>query len=169
MTGGYDSPVRAGPILAGVDGGAGTAEVVRSAARLAASAGAELVVAHVVTTTNSMLPEIAALNLATAEDDALAALVPEICIALIGTAQPWRVVTATGNPGIELARLAERLHPAAIVVGADSSGWLARLRRGFDGSVPAQLSRRQTARIVVIPGACSRPRRTADQVDPVVP
>lgn len=148
-----------GPILAGVDGGPGTTEVVRAAARLAAAGRTDLIVAHIVAVPLSMFPEVAALGMVL-EEDAIAEMLPEIWIALADSAVPWKVLAARGVPATELVHLATRLKPSAVVVGADSSGWPARLRRGLNGSVPARLVRHQDAPVIVIPAACSHRRRT---------
>ena len=158
-----DPPRRQGPILAGVDGGPGTAAIVRDAARLASLAHTDLVVAHVVVRPVMLSPEVAALGATITEADALAELLPDIWIALGETDVRWRVLSTVGVPAVELIRIARMLAPSAIVVGADTSGWWAKLRRGFNGSVPARLQRRQDAPVVVIPEGCSHRSRHADQ------
>lgn len=147
-----------GPVLAGVDGGAGTTEVVRAASRLASIGGAELVVAHIVAVPMSIFPEVAALAMIT-EDDAIAEMVPDIWISLIDSDVRWRVMSSTGVPATKLLQLANNLKPSAIVVGADTAGWTARLRRGLSGSVPGRLLRHQDVPVVVIPAACSHRRQ----------
>jgi nucleotide-binding universal stress UspA family protein len=154
----HHDPVASRPILAGVDGGPGTAEVVRAAERLATTARAELVVAHIVAVPLSMFPEVAALGMIL-EEDVIAEMLPEIWIALADSAVRWKVVSSRGVPASELVRLSRELRPSAIVVGSDSSGWAARLRRGLNGSVPGRLARHQDAPVVVIPAACSHRRR----------
>lgn len=149
-----------GPILAGVDGGRGTAEVVRAAGRLATVARAELVIAHIVGVPTSIFPEVVAAGMVM-EEDAVAEILPEIWISLADADVRWQVVSASGVPASELLRLARAVQPSAIVVGADRSGWTARLRRGLNGSVPARLMRSQDAPVIVIPAACSHRRRAA--------
>ncbi|MGN6609029.1 MAG: universal stress protein [Jatrophihabitans sp.] len=147
------------PVLAGVDGGPGTAAVVRAAARLARVAGTELLIAHILDRPAAFTPEGAALCAAITEEDVLAGLVPDLCEALLDETVSWTVVCRAGVPSTALVRLACDVRPMAIVVGADTSGWWARLRRGLTGSVPQRLLRRQDAPVIVIPTACSHPRR----------
>jgi hypothetical protein len=45
--------------------------------------------------------------------------------------------------------------PVLVGVDGPAAGWLARLRRGFAGSVPGQLTRHLDVPVVVVPGARS--------------
>jgi hypothetical protein len=119
----------------------------------------ELVVAHVVTYASAgwtdrtvVLPTDLDL-----EGDAMAWIFPDVCAAMIGFEVRWTLATAIGSPAERLADLARRTRAAAVVVGADTAGWLARLRRGFSGSIPGQLARHVDVPVVVVP--CSRSRR----------
>lgn len=63
----------------------------------------------------------------------------------------WSVRALAGSPAKELARLADDLEAALIVVGTRDPGLAASVREFFSGSVAAQLAHRQHRPVVVIP------------------
>lgn len=63
----------------------------------------------------------------------------------------WSVRALAGGPGQELARLAEELDAAMIVVGTRERGIRGTLREFFNGSVAVQLAHRQHRPVVVVP------------------
>ena len=63
----------------------------------------------------------------------------------------WSVRALAGGPAQELARLADQLDAALIVVGTRESGFKGSVEEFFTGSVAVQLSHRQRRPLVVIP------------------
>lgn len=63
----------------------------------------------------------------------------------------WSVRALAGGVAPELARLAEELDAAMIVVGTRESGLRESLREFFNGSVAVQLAHRQHRPLVVVP------------------
>lgn len=63
----------------------------------------------------------------------------------------WSVRALAGGPAQELARLADELDAAMIVVGTREPGIKGSLHEFFSGSVAAQLAHRQHRPIVVVP------------------
>jgi nucleotide-binding universal stress UspA family protein len=156
------SPSRA-VILAGIDGGAGSAPVLRAAARLAEISGADVVIAHVVD--NPTMTTAAPIALTESTLHCIeAGLFPDVVEALMDTAVRWTLVTVTGNPATELMRLANDHDAEAIVVGADTPGWANHLRRFSSGSVPGRLAHEQRRPVVVIPEGCARANKRSRQL-----
>ncbi len=151
-------------VLVGIDGGAGSASVLRSAATLAQLGQNEIVIAHVVECPQLSGEGYLGLDESTLTD-VEADLFPDVVEALIGTSVTWTLITVIGNPATELMRLAEERHAGAIVVGADTPGWTNHLRRISSGSVPSRLAHEQRLPVVVVPEGCSRrhdPARAQD-------
>lgn len=63
----------------------------------------------------------------------------------------WSVRALAGGPAQELARLADELDAAMIVVGTREPGMKGSLHEFFNGSVAAQLAHRQHHPVVVVP------------------
>lgn len=63
----------------------------------------------------------------------------------------WSVRALAGGPAQELARLAEELDAAMIVVGTRDPGIRGSLHEFFNGSVAVQLAHRQHRPVVVVP------------------
>jgi hypothetical protein len=147
----YPRPDRVHPVLAGVDGRLGTANVLRVAACVAGRAGVQLVVAHIVQPRYSAVSEMASCYSNNTETETLARLLPEIWIELAELSAPWTIVSSIGAPAAELVRFARTLHPCAVIVGAETPGMLARFRRGVNGSVSTALSRHQGAPVITVP------------------
>lgn len=145
-------------ILVGVDGGAGMAVVLRSAARLASFTGAWLLVAHVVSAP-MLLADTFTPGTPGDLTDVEVSIFPDVVEALSDSTVTWQLQTLYGNPALELIRLSTEHAVSVIVVGADTPGWAGHLRRLGSGSVPARLVHEQRAPVVVIPEACGRRRR----------
>jgi nucleotide-binding universal stress UspA family protein len=148
-------------VIVGIDGGAGSAHVLRAGARLAELSGAQMVVAHVVAMTQ--LTNQVALAASYSLVDIEADLFPDVVEGLIEAVVPWTLVTLTGNPARALAQLSRERCASAIVVGADTPGWTSRLRRLSAGSVPNKLAHSQRAPVVIVPEACAKVRQRVDQ------
>ncbi|MBM7460663.1 universal stress protein [Rhodococcus coprophilus] len=63
----------------------------------------------------------------------------------------WSVRALAGGPAQELARLADQLDAALIVVGSRESGFRGSVEEFFTGSLSVQLSHRQHRPVVIIP------------------
>ncbi|MFI6172935.1 universal stress protein [Nocardia sp. NPDC051052] len=82
-----------------------------------------------------------------ADDDARVAHAAAAAAAILdGLAVSWTFISRTGDPAVELARLAQE-HGADIVVVGQSSQWWHRLA----GSVPVRLTRRSGCPVTVVP------------------
>jgi nucleotide-binding universal stress UspA family protein len=154
MTEPSPSPV----ILAGIDGGPGSAAVLRSAAALAAVAGGAVVIAHVVAVPQLPSSGVPACDDPSSLSDVEADLFPDVVEAMLETSVTWKLVTTSGTPAAELIRLSRAEQAAAIVVGADTPGWASHLRRFSVGSVPSRLAHEQALPVVIVPRGCSRRR-----------
>jgi nucleotide-binding universal stress UspA family protein len=64
---------------------------------------------------------------------------------------PWETRYLVGNPADALARLADELGAAMIIVGSRESGMRGTVREFFNGSIAARLSHRQGRPVVVVP------------------
>jgi nucleotide-binding universal stress UspA family protein len=134
--------------------------VVAEAARFAAAFDAELVCAVVdpsrytlssdpggTTHTTSIDPDLA--------DDAPLLFDPDIesviAEALAGTGVRWSTRALAGGASGELARLADDLDAAMIVVGTRQAGFRGTMPEFFSGSVAVQLAHHQHRPIVVVP------------------
>ncbi|RIK16948.1 MAG: universal stress protein [Acidobacteria bacterium] len=144
--------------------------VVRTAATFARRFGAELVCACVDPARYTLEHAVDGPDLAVPLDpDLLDPPVAEpdprveamVAEHLRGTEVPWRYRALAGGPARELARLAEELDAAMIVVGTREAGLRGSLRELVNGSVAAQLAHRQHRPVVVVPLAPS-----ADDEDP---
>ena len=134
--------------------------VVRTAARFAASLGADLVCACVDPTRYAIetLPDGTVLTLPIDPDqgdEAAEVVDPELHAALAAALDDagvrWSVRALAGGPAQELSRLAEELDAAMIVVGTREPGLLGSMREFFSGSVAAQLTHRQHRPVLVVP------------------
>jgi nucleotide-binding universal stress UspA family protein len=150
-------------VLAGIDGGAGSAPVLRAAARLAEIAHSDVLIAHVVDNPTMTTQAPIALTESTLQSIE-AGLFPDVVEALLETPVHWTLVTVTGNPATELMRLADDHAATAIVVGADTPGWTSQLRRFSTGSVPSRLAHEQRRPVVVIPEGCARSSKRSKQL-----
>jgi nucleotide-binding universal stress UspA family protein len=150
-------------VLAGIDGGAGSAPVLRAAARLAEISHADVLIAHVVDNPTMTTQAPIALTESTLHSIE-AGLFPDVVEALLETPVRWTLVTVTGNPATELMRLADDHAATAIVVGADTPGWTSQLRRFSTGSVPSRLAHEQRRPVVVIPEGCARSSKRSKQL-----
>ncbi len=74
-----------------------------------------------------------------------------IAAALEGREVSWSTRARAGGPAQELARLADELNAAMIVVGTGEPGVKGSLHELFNGSVAAQLAHRQHRPVVVVP------------------
>ncbi len=74
-----------------------------------------------------------------------------IAKALDGLSIMWSVRALAGGAAQQLARLADELDAAMIVVGTRERGIRGSLREFLDGSVAAQLAHRQRRPVVVVP------------------
>lgn len=72
---------------------------------------------------------------------------------LAGRRVAWRVEHLGGDPGRQLARLADRVDARLIVVGTRQPGWRGRMAEFFAGSVAVQLAHHQSRPVVVVPAA----------------
>lgn len=72
---------------------------------------------------------------------------------LAGQQVAWRVEHLGGDPGRELARLADRVDARLVVVGTRQPGWRGRMAEYFAGSVAVQLAHHQSRPVVVVPAA----------------
>lgn len=136
------------------------AAVVETAVRVAERYGAELVCAWVDPARYAIdeWPDgtIISMSLdADAADEAVETADPEIAEAIARTvgdsAVPWSVRALAGAPADALARLAEELDAAMIVVGTRQPGLIGTVRELVNGSVADQLSHRQHRPVLVIP------------------
>lgn len=82
-------------------------------------------------------------------DQSLHALISETLTSHRGV--HWSVRALAGGPAQELARLAEELDAAMIVVGTRDPGIRGSLHEFFNGSVAVQLAHRQHRPVVVVP------------------
>lgn len=71
--------------------------------------------------------------------------------ALNGCEVRWSVRALAGGPAQELARLADELDAAMIVVGTRRAGFKASVHEFFSGSVAVQLAHRQHRPVLVVP------------------
>ncbi|WP_129658152.1 universal stress protein [Rothia uropygialis] len=63
----------------------------------------------------------------------------------------WSVRALAGGPSVELARVADELDAAMIVVGTRETGFKGTMREFFNGSVAVQLAHHQHRPVVVVP------------------
>lgn len=87
-------------------------------------------------------------------DDGTDGLQAELATAVgqvLGDRRPWELRMLAGDPATELARLADALDAAMIVVGTREAGMRSSLHEFFTGSVAVQLAHRQHRPVVVVP------------------
>ena len=132
--------------------------VLREAARYAALAHAELVVAHVDTTRfvafedpdgyvhSSTVDVVGA-----AAKAALDEVRRQTAETLAGDEVEWSVRQVIGDPALALIHLADELDALLLVVGTRKRGLGESLREFLTGSVAARLSHRQRRPVLVVP------------------
>ncbi|MBN8882721.1 MAG: universal stress protein [Salana multivorans] len=134
--------------------------VVVTAATFAERFGAELVCASVDVARYPIDTGPAGTVIATSidpdlADDAVEVFDPDlrsaIAAALTGRQVPWSTRALAGSPARELARLADDVDAAMIVIGTREPGFRGALHEFFNGSVAAQLAHRQHRPVVVVP------------------
>jgi len=151
------APKRAGVVIAGVVPGQ-SPRVLRAAARQAALAGADLVVAHVDTTrfvafedpdgyVSPSTVDVAGAQAAAALSDVQAAADS----ALADAQGSWTVRQVIGDPALALIHLADELDASLLVVGTRKRGLGESLREFLTGSVAARLTHRQRRPVLVVP------------------
>ncbi|QGH69757.1 universal stress protein [Pseudactinotalea sp. HY158] len=147
------------PIIVGVIPGQ-PAAVVAEAAILAGQVGADLVCAFVDTSRYPVreLPDGTVVAMPIDPDSAesdVAEIDPglrdSIASALRGSRVRWSLRALAGGAARELARLADELDAAMIVVGTREAGLRGSLHSFFSGSVAVQLAHHQHRPLVVIP------------------
>jgi nucleotide-binding universal stress UspA family protein len=151
------TPKRAGAVIAGAVPGQ-SPRVLRVAARQAALAGTELVIAHVDTTrfvafedpdgyVNPSTVDVAG----AASRAALAEVQATADSALADETVSWTVRQVIGDPALALIRLADELDASLLVVGTRKRGLGESLREFLTGSVAARLTHRQRRPVLVVP------------------
>ncbi|KZE33959.1 universal stress protein [Microbacterium sp. T32] len=151
------APKRAGAVIAGVVPGQ-SPRVLRAAARQAALAGTDLVIAHVDTTrfvafedpdgyVNPSTIDVAG----AAARAALAEVQAAADAALAGETVSWSVRQVIGDPALALIHLADELDASLLVVGTRKRGLGESLREFLTGSVAARLTHRQHRPVLVVP------------------
>lgn len=88
-------------------------------------------------------------------DEAVEVVAPEVRAAIAAVLEDrevaWSVRALAGGPAQELARVADELDAAMIIVGTHEAGVRGSLHEFFNGSVAAQLAHRQHRPVVVVP------------------
>ncbi|WP_022878117.1 universal stress protein [Microbacterium sp. B19] len=151
------APKRAGAVIAGVVPGQ-SPRVLRAAARQAALAGTDLVIAHVDTTrfvafedpdgyVNPSTIDVAGASARAA----LAEVQTAADAALAGETVSWSVRQVIGDPALALIHLADELDASLLVVGTRKRGLGESLREFLTGSVAARLTHRQHRPVLVVP------------------
>jgi nucleotide-binding universal stress UspA family protein len=140
------TPVPAGPqIVVGHDGHRAAQAALATAVDLAGHLGAHLHVVHSVTLADyGVDPDIEQFELT--RDRNLAAERAAIADALLAAPVTWTYHEERGDPAVRLARLADQLDAAYIVVGATHRAIL-----HIFGSVPKRLVHCQTRPVIVVP------------------
>ncbi|SIR90216.1 universal stress protein [Microbacterium sp. RURRCA19A] len=150
-------PKRAGVVIVGVVPGQ-SPRVLRAAARQAALAGTDLVVAHVDTTrfvafedpdgyVSPSTVDVAGAAAAAALSDVQAAADSALADAQVS----WTVRQVIGDPALALIHLADELDASLLVVGTRKRGLGESLREFLTGSVAARLTHRQRRPVLVVP------------------
>ncbi|MDQ1123623.1 universal stress protein [Microbacterium trichothecenolyticum] len=150
-------PAASGPVIAGVVPGQ-SPRVVQEAARYAALAYTELVVAHVDTTRFVAFEDPdgyvhpSTVDLAGAAARAALEEVQRAAdAALAGSTAAWRVRQVFGDPALALMGLADEVGASLLVVGTRKRGLGESLREFLTGSVAARLTHRQHRPVLVVP------------------
>ena len=147
-------------ILVGVVTGGSAPAVAEAAAAFATQFGADLVCANVDDSSVAVGEQSDGTVTSTPDDPDLPfektqvfdpALQADIAAVLDPLSVNWSVRALAGGPGQELARLAEELDAAMIVVGTRESGVRDKVEEFIDGSVALHLAHRQHRPVVVIP------------------
>lgn len=134
--------------------------VLLTAAGLAVKYGGELVCAHIDVERYTVEESADGTVTAFPVDPDVAELVSEefdlglaehVRAVLADTDVHWSVRELAGEPAHELARLADEVDAALIVVGSRHPGLRAGVREFFSGSVAVHLAHRQHRPIVVVP------------------
>lgn len=150
-------PAASGPVIAGVVPGQ-SPRVVQEAARYAALAHTELVVAHVDTTrfvafedpdgyVQPSTVDLAGVAARAALDEVQRAATA----ALAGSTVAWHVRQVFGDPALALMGLADESGASLLVVGTRKRGLGESLREFLTGSVAARLTHRQHRPVLVVP------------------
>lgn len=146
-------------VLVGVVAGTAAA-VVEAAGGLADRLGADLVCAHVDDSSEKVeeKPDGTVVSRPLNPDLPFEAseefdprLRAEIAAVLDPKPVEWSVRALAGGPAQELARLAEKLDAALIVIGTRESGFRGSVEEFLNGSVAIRLAHRQHRPVVVIP------------------
>ncbi len=136
------------------------AAVVRTAATFAERFGAELVCATVDTSRFTLAHAVDGPDVTMPIDPDVLGPAPTtfdpdlevtLAVALEGRPVRWSVRALAGSASQELARLADDLDAAMIVVGTREAGLRGSLHEFFNGSVAVQLAHRQHRPVVVVP------------------
>ena len=154
-----DTPTakHAGAVIAGVVPGQ-SPRVLRAAARQAAMAGTDLVIAHVDTTrfvafedpdgyVNPSTVDV----VGAAAQAALAEVRAAADAALADAGVTWSVRQVIGDSALALIHLADELDASLLVVGTRKRGLGESLREFLTGSVAARLTHRQRRPVLVVP------------------
>lgn len=145
-----------GPVLLGVVPDQ-AAIVLRRAADVALGAGVELVCAYVDVASYPVQGDTAAaqpIDPDGVDDDAgpiAEGIRSRIAAELGGLPLEWSFLTLAGRPARALARHADAIDAAMIVVGTRGGGMGARLEELLTGSVAAHLAHRQGRPVLVVP------------------
>ena len=146
-------------VLVGVERGT-AAGVVEAAAGLAELLGAALVCAHVDDSSEQVeqRPDGTVVSTPlnpdlpfTETEEFDPGLRAEIAGILDPRSVQWSVRALAGGPAQQLARLAQQLDAAMIVVGTREAGFRGSVEEFFTGSVAVQLSHRQHRPVVMVP------------------
>lgn len=79
-------------------------------------------------------------------------LLAEVTELMEGSTASWQVQALAGGPAKELARLADEMGAAMIIIGTRKAGLRGSLHEIFNGSVAARLAHSQSLPVVVVPG-----------------
>lgn len=151
------APKRPGVVIAGVVPGQ-SSRVLRAAARQAALAGTDLVVAHVDTTRFVAFEDPdgyvspSTVDVVGAAAKAALSEVQGAADSVLADAQvSWSVRQVIGDPALALIHLADELDASLLVVGTRKRGLGESLREFLTGSVAARLTHRQRRPVLVVP------------------
>ncbi|RIJ76665.1 universal stress protein [Nakamurella silvestris] len=148
--------LRPGPVIVGVDDVPACGRPLRAAVFLARSLGRSLVVLHV---EKRVLPMVE--GYVPMQDETLlngeseAAIDADLRAALIDCGDvdgvDWELQTVTGEPSVELLRIAEEIDAACVVVGKKHKGFADFLHRMASGSVSRSVVAAQKFPVLVVP------------------
>jgi len=148
--------LRPGPVVVGVDEVPACGRPLRAAVFLARSLGRSLVVLHV---QKRVLPMVE--GYVPMQDESLltdaseAAISADLRAALIDCGDldgvEWELQTVTGEPSVELLRIAEEIDAACVVVGKKHKGFADFLHRMASGSVSRSVVAAQKFPVLVVP------------------